>query len=660
MRSALRPYATAGIAIAGASVIAVTPITAPPRDAQIRSVELSAAVQNLERPDLSAGVIPPELTPAEAYQYLFQLTTAYVFDAIAPIVSNPTPILNQVLANQFWYANLLTMGIVTGATNVVWTLSNVPEYVSTAAAQWMAGDPAAAIMTLWQRIPVELVTDIALPLIPSLQIPVAIAQNLANVVATVMTTAMELGFDALSAANNAVAGLAASVQSIVEAAGSGDPMALMNAIAVAPANILSGLLIGDIPEGGTNPGLINGVLKNLIRAREAIAEALGAESPELQAASADAGAQALAPPDLGIVFDPIAQWADIFTTAFGNVAWIGEQWLANPAPLLRQALTNQIGYATMVADTMGSVIPTTLSALFDPSYPNGLASGMVKAFELAQANDFTGASNALFSGLIGTAFGLFPMANLLQIPVQMSANLNNVLKTAASLPISLGFAAISTVGLAFQTTGTSAQAISDAINEGDTAAALSALIAAPGNITDAVLNGGQFGGGLLSDNGIIARLVVDVPRMLADAITPEVASLSKVEPETATQVPETNTVTITVEPQAEPQAEPTEPAAEAGSGESESDPADGTGVDDHKATPGENTGTPKHRKPTKLSTTLKNISEDVDKTVAKVSDGVKKALGGNKNKPKKSDEKAGADNDDDKGDNDSDGSGASG
>lgn len=657
MRSALRPYATAGIAIAGASVIAVTPITAPPPDAQIRAVELSAAVRSLETPDLSAGAIPPELTPAEAYQYFFQLTAAFVFDAIAPIVSNPTPILNQVLANQFWYANLLTMGVVTGATNVVWTLSNVPEYVSTAAAQWMAGDPEAAIMTLWNRIPVELLTDVALPLIPSLQIPVAIAQNLANVVATVMTTAMELGFDVLSAANNAVAGLAASVQSIVAAAGSGDPMALVNAIAVAPANILSGLLIGDIAEGGNSPGLINGVLKNLVLAREAIAEALGAtESPELQAASADAGTQALAPPDLGIVFDPIAQWADIFTTAFGNVSWIGEQWLANPAPFLRQALSNQIGYATMVADTMGSVIPTTLSALFDPSYPNGLASGFVKAFELAQANDFIGASNTLFSGLIGTAFGLFPMANLLQIPVQMSSNLNNVLETAASLPISLGFAAISAVGMAFQSTGTSAQAISDALTEGDTAAALRELIAAPGNITDAVLNGGQFGGGLLSNNGIIAQLVVDVPRMLADAITPEAASPSKVEPEKTTHEADTKSVTLTVEPQAEPEATETVPE------ESTPDSADGTDVEGgNKVTPGESTGAPKHRKPTKLSTTLKNISEDVDKTVSKVTDGVKKALGANKSQPKKGDDKAGADSDDDaKGDNDSDGSGASG
>lgn len=285
MPQALRPYVTAGIAIAGASVIAVTPLSTPPPEPSVEysSVHLTGSVQTLDAPaaEAVATAILPELSPAEAYQYFAMLTAAYVMDAVAPIVSNPTPILNQVLANQFWYANLLVMGTVTGATNVVWTLSNVPEYLSTAAAQLMAGDPEAAIMTLWDRIPVELVAGVALPLVPSLAIPMTITQNIANVAAAAPTTLLELGFDVLSAANNTVAAAAASVGSIVEAAGSGDPTAVANAILVAPANIASGLLIGDIAEGGHSPGLINGFVKHLVLARETIAEALGAPPREI-------------------------------------------------------------------------------------------------------------------------------------------------------------------------------------------------------------------------------------------------------------------------------------------------------------------------------------------------------------------------------------------
>lgn len=47
MQQALRPYATAGIALVGASMIAVTPVAAPPIGAQLRSVQLADAWTDL-------------------------------------------------------------------------------------------------------------------------------------------------------------------------------------------------------------------------------------------------------------------------------------------------------------------------------------------------------------------------------------------------------------------------------------------------------------------------------------------------------------------------------------------------------------------------------------------------------------------------------------
>lgn len=287
MPQALRPYVSAGIAIAGAGVIAITPLSAPPpqaaeRTVEFSSVQLSGSVQTLvtqSTAEAAVSAIPPELSPAEAYQYFAMLTAAYVMDAIAPIVSNPTPILSQVLANQFWYANILTMGTVTGATNLLWALENAPQHLSTAAAQLMAGDPAAAITTLWNNLVVGTVMAVGLPLVPALQIPVAITQNIANVVATTPMMVMGLGFDVLATANSTVGAATASIRNIVDAAGSGDPTAVVNAILTAPANIASGFLIGGYPEGNT--GLINGVVKHLVLARETIAEALGAPPREI-------------------------------------------------------------------------------------------------------------------------------------------------------------------------------------------------------------------------------------------------------------------------------------------------------------------------------------------------------------------------------------------
>jgi hypothetical protein len=47
MQSSLRPYATAGVAIVGASIIAVTPVAAPPIKAQVRPVQLVDAWSDL-------------------------------------------------------------------------------------------------------------------------------------------------------------------------------------------------------------------------------------------------------------------------------------------------------------------------------------------------------------------------------------------------------------------------------------------------------------------------------------------------------------------------------------------------------------------------------------------------------------------------------------
>ena len=47
MQQALRPYVTAGIALVGASMIAVTPVAAPPPMSQVRPVQLVDAWSDL-------------------------------------------------------------------------------------------------------------------------------------------------------------------------------------------------------------------------------------------------------------------------------------------------------------------------------------------------------------------------------------------------------------------------------------------------------------------------------------------------------------------------------------------------------------------------------------------------------------------------------------
>ncbi len=96
MQSALRPYVTAGVALVGASAIAVTPVTVPPPDLDIRdtAVELSALVNPI---DVFTPIFEAALENAQA-----------VGEAIA---ANPAPILEQVIANQLGSIGNIGAGI---------------------------------------------------------------------------------------------------------------------------------------------------------------------------------------------------------------------------------------------------------------------------------------------------------------------------------------------------------------------------------------------------------------------------------------------------------------------------------------------------------------------------------------------------------------------
>ena len=85
MQAALRPYATAGVALVGASVIAVSPVTVPPTAIEVRdsAVELSALVN-----------------PIEAFRPVFEAAVSNLQALGQVIGTNPAPILEQILTNQ--------------------------------------------------------------------------------------------------------------------------------------------------------------------------------------------------------------------------------------------------------------------------------------------------------------------------------------------------------------------------------------------------------------------------------------------------------------------------------------------------------------------------------------------------------------------------------
>src|SRR5258705_4015789 len=92
MHAAIRPYATGGIALVGASVIAVSPIAPPLPDIHLPNPAHVAASVELAAATLAAT--PP------SYAEVIQEAVANAQALLNTFTANPTPILSQIAKNQ--------------------------------------------------------------------------------------------------------------------------------------------------------------------------------------------------------------------------------------------------------------------------------------------------------------------------------------------------------------------------------------------------------------------------------------------------------------------------------------------------------------------------------------------------------------------------------
>jgi hypothetical protein len=112
MHAAVRPYATAGVALVGASVIVVTPIAPPLTDVHIHNpVTHLAALAN----------------PFQAYAQVFGDAVTDLQAILTTASANPTPILTKILSNQFATLQALLAslpatagGVFTAPTTTLW------------------------------------------------------------------------------------------------------------------------------------------------------------------------------------------------------------------------------------------------------------------------------------------------------------------------------------------------------------------------------------------------------------------------------------------------------------------------------------------------------------------------------------------------------------
>lgn len=323
--------------------------------------------------------------------------------------------------------------------------------------------------------------------------------------------------------------------------------------------------------------------------------------------------------NLSAATDPIQAYVDLFTNTFTNVqARIGDE-LADPVPILRQVVANQIDSATEIAAALQKA-GASLAKSIDPSNPLSFPAKFRDAFEELSAGNIEGAVAAVWQAVLINALGVAELLPAVQHAIaQPVVNLGKVIsdpQVVLAPVVGLLVPVYATV----TTSASAAQNIVDAAKAGDPLGVLSAMAAAPALIGDAMINEG-----LLGPSGLVA-IVRNTREYIATTIAPPVTTPTAAV--TAAPQATATTVTLHVAPQ-KPAAAPVEaspaqapaetaPAAEDSStaAEKSADVTTPAVKDSLKAEPGKTLST-------KRSTSVKQVREGVQGTVKKAAEGLR-------------------------------------
>ncbi|MCP2626962.1 hypothetical protein NLB33_29390 [Mycolicibacterium smegmatis] len=363
--------------------------------------------------------------------------------------------------------------------------------------------------------------------------------------------------------------------------------------------------------------------------------------------------------EMTALVNPIELWSAVISQAIANTGAIANTVLENPIPIAHKVIDNQL----ITADVLTSFV-----ALFGEGFvasAGGVPAALQSAVEQILAGEiYSGVENyaiailtPVVEGALGALGQLDDISAVLQNPFLNAAN---VVGTVVSVPTLIGaglpilFEALSPI----LQVGLTAQGVYDGVTAGDLEAVANALISFPSDMAGTILNGNPTIGnsGLLgSELGLIPSLLT-VRQSIADAIQPPaVSTLVGAKMESA---PEVNSFTFTVDEDGE-LGEVTKSTTESGttegngiqaiaakSADAEDDATTGTGTETepeksekpvvkskkplvtlgNKFSPTTTAGD-KARPGQRAEAALKSIGDEVNKTVKKIGDGVKKALG---------------------------------
>ncbi|MGE2723213.1 hypothetical protein [Mycolicibacterium pulveris] len=283
MQRAVRPYMTAGVALVGASVIAVSPVAPPVPDIKVAAAPaVSSAMQ-----------LASATNPLIAFSELFSNTLTNASGLFEQFAASPAPILQQVLINQG--ANLALIANTAEQLAVLFPdlVEQIGANLREMATQLAAGDFVGAGQTLNETL-----IFAGLPLLGLIGPPLTILQNTTQNIANVFAELPNQVFPLLSAivlspVQSIINGTADIAQTVFDAVTAGDFLTAAGAVISAPIVMADVVLNGFGGAAGLLTPQLNfftsGPIGALLGLRDAIADAL---DPIVVPAMANAANQA--------------------------------------------------------------------------------------------------------------------------------------------------------------------------------------------------------------------------------------------------------------------------------------------------------------------------------------------------------------------------------
>lgn len=272
MRLALRPYVTAGIALVGAGVIAVTPVTAPPPEIHTQAVQLSAtAIDN----------------PIDVFTPVVEKVDTLVQQAIQSQLDNPFPVVNGLIGKVSADGQHLGAIATVVGQQVFTVAANFPVAMGKAAQRAATGDFTGAVGEFTPVFTGPMFQILGQwPLVPAYarQQFVVVGQLVSEAMGVSWSITMGQALRVFTVVN-AVAG---ALDELADAIPAGDPGRAVNAVQHGIANTASAVL-----------NIAGGVRVHLDRSRGRIRDILNPPPPATDApvgAAAVAGATTLSLP----------------------------------------------------------------------------------------------------------------------------------------------------------------------------------------------------------------------------------------------------------------------------------------------------------------------------------------------------------------------------